>query len=76
MSPAVTPTRCGRDWPSASPKAAFFVIGCAKKVLLADPMARFADPIFSAAATSTPSLVDAWRATLACLSAVARLLRL
>jgi alginate O-acetyltransferase complex protein AlgI len=56
--------------------AAFFVIGCVKKVLLADPMARFADPIFSAAATSTPSLVDAWHATLACLSAVPRLLRL
>src|SRR2546422_4503946 len=40
---------------------AFFIIGCAKKVFLADPMARFADPIFTAAATSTPSLVDADR---------------
>ena len=31
---------------------AFFVIGCAKKVFLADPLARFADPIFAAAATA------------------------
>jgi D-alanyl-lipoteichoic acid acyltransferase DltB (MBOAT superfamily) len=45
--------------------AAFFVIGCTKKVFLADPMARFADPIFAAAATSTPSLVDAWHGALA-----------
>ena len=44
---------------------AFFIIGCAKKVFLADPMARFADPIFAAAATSTPSLVDAWHGALA-----------
>jgi alginate O-acetyltransferase complex protein AlgI len=44
---------------------AFFTIGCAKKVFLADPMARFADPIFAAAATSTPSLVDAWHGALA-----------
>ncbi len=44
---------------------AFFVIGCAKKVFLADPMARFADPIFAAAATSSPSLVDAWHGALA-----------
>jgi len=43
----------------------FFTIGCAKKVFLADPMARFADPIFAAAATSTPSLVDAWHGALA-----------
>ena len=44
---------------------AFFTIGCAKKVFLADPMARFADPVFAAAATSTPSLVDAWHGALA-----------
>jgi D-alanyl-lipoteichoic acid acyltransferase DltB (MBOAT superfamily) len=44
---------------------AFFIIGCAKKVFLADPMARFADPIFAAAAHSPPSLVDAWHGALA-----------
>jgi alginate O-acetyltransferase complex protein AlgI len=44
---------------------AFFIIGCAKKVFLADPMARFADPIFAAAAVSPPSLVDAWHGALA-----------
>ena len=44
---------------------ALFIIGCAKKVFLADPMARFADPIFAAAATSTPSLIDAWHGALA-----------
>jgi hypothetical protein len=31
----------------------------------ADLMARFADPIFATAATSTPSLVDAWHGALA-----------
>jgi alginate O-acetyltransferase complex protein AlgI len=44
---------------------AFFIVGCAKKVFLADPMARFVDPIFAAAATSPPSLVDAWHGALA-----------
>jgi D-alanyl-lipoteichoic acid acyltransferase DltB (MBOAT superfamily) len=44
---------------------AFFVIGCAKKVFLADPMARFADPVFAAAAQSPPLLVDAWHGALA-----------
>src|SRR5262245_12145492 len=44
---------------------AFFTIGCAKKVFLADPMARFADPIFAAAATAPPSLVDTWHGALA-----------
>ena len=39
---------------------AFFVIGCAKKVILADPMTHFVDPVFAAAATSAPSLADAW----------------
>jgi D-alanyl-lipoteichoic acid acyltransferase DltB (MBOAT superfamily) len=44
---------------------AFFLIGCAKKVLLADPMANIADPIFAAAASSPPSLIDAWHGALA-----------
>ncbi len=44
---------------------AFFVIGCAKKVLLADPLAASVDPIFAAAASSAPTLVDAWHGALA-----------
>jgi D-alanyl-lipoteichoic acid acyltransferase DltB (MBOAT superfamily) len=44
---------------------AFFIIGCAKKVFLADPMAGFADPIFAGAATAAPSLIDAWHGALA-----------
>ena len=44
---------------------AFFVIGCAKKVLLADPLAASVDPIFAAAAGSAPPLVDAWHGALA-----------
>jgi len=44
---------------------AYCVIGCAKKVLLADPMANIADPIFAAAAFSSPSLIDAWHGALA-----------
>ena len=44
---------------------AFFVIGCAKKVFLADPIASSADPIFAKAATTVPSLTDAWHGALA-----------
>ena len=44
---------------------AFFAIGCAKKVLLADPMAQFADPVFASAATAAPSFADAWHGALA-----------
>ena len=43
----------------------FFVIGCAKKVLIADPLALSADPVFASAAVAAPSLVDAWHGTLA-----------
>ncbi len=43
-----------------------FVIGLAKKVLIADTMARYATPVFdSAAAGVTPHFFDAWGATLA-----------
>ena len=42
-----------------------FIIGFAKKVLLADPLARSADPLFAAAAQGVPGLVDAWEAALA-----------
>jgi D-alanyl-lipoteichoic acid acyltransferase DltB (MBOAT superfamily) len=44
---------------------AFFIIGCAKKVFLADAMGEFVDPIYSAAAKSAPSLADAWHGALA-----------
>ncbi len=44
---------------------AFFAIGCAKKVLLADELAPVADAAFSSARGSTPALSDAWLGTLA-----------
>jgi D-alanyl-lipoteichoic acid acyltransferase DltB (MBOAT superfamily) len=37
---------------------AFFVVGCAKKVLIADPLARIIDPIFNI--HRIPALTDAW----------------
>ena len=42
---------------------AFFVVGCAKKVLLADPLAKVVDPIFNA--HGVPALGDAWLGALA-----------
>ena len=42
---------------------AFFVIGCLKKVFLADPLASVADPIFATA--QSPTLGDAWLGALA-----------
>jgi alginate O-acetyltransferase complex protein AlgI len=42
---------------------AFFVIGCVKKVFLADPLADVADPIF--AGPHDPALGDAWLGALA-----------
>ena len=42
-----------------------FILGFAKKVLLADPLARSADPLFAAAAGGVPGLVDSWEAALA-----------
>lgn len=42
---------------------AFFVIGCVKKVFIADPLAGVADPIF--ASTGDPALGDAWLGALA-----------
>ena len=44
---------------------AFFVIGCAKKVFLADPLALSADQMFAAAQTGAPSAGDAWHGALA-----------
>lgn len=45
--------------------SAFFAIGCAKKVFLADPLARSADLVFAAAQAGAPSLADAWHGALA-----------
>jgi D-alanyl-lipoteichoic acid acyltransferase DltB (MBOAT superfamily) len=42
---------------------AFFVIGCVKKVFIADPLANVADPIFAGA--HSPALGDAWLGALA-----------
>ena len=41
------------------------LIGLLKKVALADPLAGVADPVFAAAATTTPTLLEAWSATCA-----------
>lgn len=43
----------------------FFVIGLAKKLLLADPLAAVADPLFDAAPGTPPTLSQAWVAVLA-----------
>ncbi|WP_185983906.1 MBOAT family O-acyltransferase [Aureimonas mangrovi] len=40
-------------------------IGLAKKVLIADPLATLADPVFAQASGAAPSLIDAWAGTLA-----------
>ncbi|EUJ11299.1 putative membrane protein involved in D-alanine export [Methylophilaceae bacterium 11] len=46
--------------------ASILVVGLAKKVLLADPIATFADPVFSNAGMGvTPTFIEAWGATLA-----------
>jgi D-alanyl-lipoteichoic acid acyltransferase DltB (MBOAT superfamily) len=39
---------------------AFFAIGLAKKVMLADPMSALSDPVFSSAASDPPEFVAAW----------------
>jgi len=41
------------------------VIGLAKKLLLADPLAKIADPVFASAATAIPSLTDSITGTVA-----------
>lgn len=43
----------------------FFVLGLAKKLLIADPLAGVADPLFDAAAQQPPTLAQAWVAVLA-----------
>jgi D-alanyl-lipoteichoic acid acyltransferase DltB (MBOAT superfamily) len=44
---------------------AFFVIGLAKKVLIADSLSALADPVFAGAHASPPGLWDAWQGVLA-----------
>jgi len=44
---------------------ALFILGFAKKVLLADPLARVADPIFAGAAGGVPGVGEAWSGALA-----------
>ncbi|MCW2237646.1 MBOAT family O-acyltransferase [Azospirillum canadense] len=44
---------------------ALFILGFAKKVLLADPLARVADPVFAHAAGAVPGLGEAWSGALA-----------
>jgi D-alanyl-lipoteichoic acid acyltransferase DltB (MBOAT superfamily) len=43
----------------------FFVIGLAKKLLFADPLAGHADPVFASAASGAISIGEAWTAALA-----------
>ena len=45
--------------------ATLFVIGLLKKVFLADPLARIADPIFDGARTAIPDLASSWTGLLA-----------
>ena len=56
----------GPDWEDWGVGATLFVIGLGKKVLVADPFAAFATPVFGAAhAGMTPSFAEAWIGTLA-----------
>lgn len=52
-------------WHRVSAGLIIFTIGLAKKVLLADPLAKVADPLFASAATHLPTFGEAWTATLA-----------
>jgi D-alanyl-lipoteichoic acid acyltransferase DltB (MBOAT superfamily) len=65
--PQFTGLRPLRDWPKRfSEGAEIFLLGLAKKLVLADSFARFSDPGFAAAALHHPiSLVEAWVALLA-----------
>lgn len=44
---------------------ALFTIGLAKKVLIADPLAQVADPVFALAMSTPPPLLDGWFGLLA-----------
>jgi alginate O-acetyltransferase complex protein AlgI len=61
---ALAPGRSGWDARLAQ-GIGLFVIGLAKKLLLADPLRSHADPIFAKAAAGAVSIGDAWTAALA-----------
>jgi D-alanyl-lipoteichoic acid acyltransferase DltB (MBOAT superfamily) len=53
------------SWTAGAAGLAFFAIGLAKKVVLADNLAQIASPVFSAAIGGPVSFNDAWRGALA-----------
>ena len=48
------------DYASFAAGLTFFVLGLAKKLLIADPLATVSDPVFNGALTSPPTLSEAW----------------
>ncbi len=57
---------CKLNWDNVAVGLSIFVLGLAKKVLIADSLAEFATPIFSAvAAGGQPMLFEAWIGALA-----------
>jgi D-alanyl-lipoteichoic acid acyltransferase DltB (MBOAT superfamily) len=57
---------CHLNWDNVAVGLSIFVLGLAKKVLIADSLAEFATPIFSAvAAGGQPMLFEAWIGALA-----------
>jgi alginate O-acetyltransferase complex protein AlgI len=48
------------DYASLAAGVTFFALGLAKKVLIADPLATVADPIFNGATATPPTLTEAW----------------
>ena len=50
------------DYTSFAAGITFFAFGLAKKLLIADPLATVADPIFNGAVGSPPTLTEAWTA--------------
>src|SRR5271163_3057099 len=61
---ASSPARPGWDTRLAQ-GIGFFVIGLAKKLFLADPLAAHADPVFASAAVGPISIGEAWTGALA-----------
>jgi D-alanyl-lipoteichoic acid acyltransferase DltB (MBOAT superfamily) len=51
-------------WKRIGTGLAIFTVGFAKKVLIADPLAKMVDPLFAKAGTSVLDLGDAWSAAL------------
>lgn len=60
------PERFQFSWDNLSQGTSIFAVGLFKKVIIADTMARFATPVFTAAETGVPiGLIDGWGAALA-----------